>query len=212
MDHFFCADKIVETKCGESTTQSCIFPLFTYGNGVKKPNINSKLIEELKRYYQIEISAEQIFYYIYAIVYSNKYRERYSIMLQIDYPRIPFTPNYKLFVQLCQLGKELTDLHLMKKQFPPTIKYEIIGSNRVESIKYTEGKLFINKTQFFDNIPEAVWNFRIGGYPVLDKWIKYRKNRELSVQEILHVIQIVEVLKETIQIMDEIDKLNFLPE
>lgn len=212
MDHFFCSDKIVETKCGESTTQSCIFPLFTYSNNTKNVNISLKLIEELKNNYQKEISPEQIFYYIYAVVHSNKYRERYSILLQIDYPRIPFTSHYPLFTLLSNLGKYLTDLHLMKIQFPPTIKYEITGSNKVESVKYIDGKLYINKTQYFDRVPENVWDFTVGGYPVLNKWLKYRKNRELSVQEILHFIQIVEILKDTIRVMDEIDKISFLPE
>jgi hypothetical protein len=129
----------------------------------------------------------------------------------LDFPRIPIVKEYQVFSSLSELGIKLIELHLMKKQFPPMIKYEIAGSNTVDSVKYNDGKLYINKTQYFDNIPENVWNFHIGGYQVLDKWLKSRKKRELSVQEILHFIQIVEVLKETIRIIDEIDKIDFLP-
>lgn len=189
-----------------------LFPIYRYDNGKKMFNINTDLSRELEELYKTTISEIDIFYYIYGILHSRIYRTKYSEFLKIDFPRIPFVKEYNRFDELSRLGKELSDLHLMKKQFPPTVKYEISGSNSVETPKYTDGKLYINKTQYFGNIPESIWNFHIGGYQVLDKWLKSRKKRELSVQEILHFIQIVEVLKETSRIMDEIDKIDFLPE
>ena len=195
----------------KTSNNAFVFPLYRYENNHKLANINEKLIEQLKEGYGCQITPEQIFYYIYGVVHSEKYRKKYTDLLRIDFPRIPFTTDFSIFTQLAKLGKELVELHLMKKQLPPTVKYEVAGSNNVESVKYLDGKLYINKTQYFDNVPENVWIFNIGGYQVLDKWLKSRKKRELSVQEILHFIQIVEVLKETIRIMDEIDKIDFLP-
>lgn len=99
----------------------------------------------------------------------------------------------------------------MRKQLPPTVRYEIAGSNTVESVKYQDNKILINKIQYFNGISEKVWNFHIGGYQVLEKWLKSRMKRELSIQEIMQFIQIVEVLNETIKIMDKIDQMDFLP-
>ena len=100
----------------------------------------------------------------------------------------------------------MVELHLMRKSLPGVVKFDVEGTNRVETVKYEDSKVFINKTQYFEGIPEDVWQFEIGGYPVLAKWLKYRKI--LSSQEIEHVIQIVEVIKETIQVMKEINKLT----
>jgi predicted helicase len=187
------------------------FPLYLYSNGERQLNLNPLFIEKIHDQYNETITPESILAYIYAVLHSQKYRALFLNLLKLDFPRIPIVKEYQVFSSLSELGTQLIELHLMKKQFPPTIKYEISGSNTVDSVKYNDGKLYINKTQYFDNIPENVWNFHIGGYQVLDKWLKSRKKRELSVQEILHFIQIVEVLKETIRIMNEIDKIDFLP-
>jgi predicted helicase len=188
------------------------FPFYLHSNGERQLNLNPLFVEKIHNQYNETITPESILAYIYAVLHSQKYRTLFLNFLKLDFPRIPIVKEYQVFSSLSELGTQLIELHLMKKQFPPTIKYEISGSNSVESVKYTDGKLYINKTQYFDSIPENVWNFYIGGYQVLDKWLKSRKKRELSVQEILHFIQIVEVLKETIRIMDEIDKIDFLPE
>jgi len=212
-NHALVTEDIVDNRLMRSNKGICyLFPLYRYDDGKRITNVNSSLMNELKIQYSNEISATDFFSYVLGILHSQKYRTKYSEFLKIDFPRIPFTSDYSIFTKIAQLGKQLTELHLMKKQLPPTVKYEVSGSNNVESVKYLDGKLYINKTQYFNNVPENVWNFHIGGYQVLDKWLKSRKKRELSVQEILHFIQIVEVLKETIRIMDEIDKIDFLPE
>jgi predicted helicase len=192
-----------------------IFPLYLYKENqddeVRQCNINSIIISNLEERFLRDIQPDDIFYYVYGVLHSKKYRKRYVEFLKRDFPKIPFTDDYVKFTQIASLGKSLVELHLEREQLPPTIKYEIFGNNKVESIKYVSGKLYINKTQYFDNISEDIWNFHIGGYQVLDRWLKYRKNRELSDQEILHFIQIVEILKETIRLMNEIDKINLLP-
>ncbi len=203
MDHFFCTDSIMEAKCGESTTQSYLFPLYLYTAEERRPNINPSILAELENRYGVRILPEEIFSYVYGLTYSTQYREKYAQFLRIDFPRVPFPDDYETFATLFGLGLEMVELHLMRKSLPVTVKFDIEGTNQVESVKYKEGKVFINKTQYFEGIPEEVWQFKIGGYPVLAKWLKYRKT--LSSHEVEHAIQIVEIIKETIRIMKEID-------
>ena len=194
----------------KTSNNAFVFPLYRYENGRRIANVNEKLIKELTGKYGRKITPEQIFNYIYGVLHSEEYRKRYTELLSIDFPRIPFTDNLSIFNQLAKMGEELVELHLMKKSFPPAVKYEVSGSNSVDCVKYLEGRVYINHTQYFDNVPENVWNLHIGGYQVLDKWLKNRKKRELSVREILHFIQVIEVLKETIRIMNEINEIHFL--
>jgi len=203
-----------------------IFPLYLYSETgslkIKKLNINEKFLHFFKSEYNITfetdsesktndvIIPEKIIFYIYAVLYSVNYRCMFKDFLKTDFPKIPFPKEYLQFLELSKLGEDLVTLHLLKRQLPPSIKFEISGTNTVNAVKYVDNKVFINKTQYFEGVPKNVWDFYIGGYVVLDKWLKERKNRELSVGEILHFIQIVEVLKETIRIIDEIDKIDFL--
>ena len=100
--------------------------------------------------YNREISPEEIFYYIYAVLYSPTYRKKYEEFLQHDFPRIPFVGDYEKFKKLSDLGKELVELHLMKKRLPIKVKFDIQGSNVVEKAKYKDGKVWINKEQYFE--------------------------------------------------------------
>ena len=111
------------------------------------------------------------------------------------------------FLQLSQVGTELIDLHLMNRHYPSTIRYDVQGSNIVEFARYKESRVFINNLQYFDEVPEKIWSFSIGAYKVLDKWLKSRKGRELSIEDIEHFLQIVEVIRETIELMTEIDTI-----
>ena len=151
-----------------------------------------------------------MFNYIYAVVYSNRYRTKYANFLKIDFPRIPFTANYEIFKQLAEIGKGLVNQHLMKTKLGSSIKFDVQGSNAVEFVEYKDGKARINKEQFFAGVPEKAWNFYIGGYQVLDKWLKSRKNRELSGSEIEQFIQITEIINQTLDLMKKIDEIKFL--
>ncbi len=182
----------------------------------RQPNIKPGLFDELKENYKKKITPEEIFYYIYAILYSNIYRTKYAEFLKIDFPRIPFTKDYHLFIQLGKLGKQLTDLHLLKsKDLDKTIsKYPKSGSNKVKKPKYENemehpgsgGKVWINKEQYFNNVPEQVWQYQIGGYQVCEKWLKDRKERTLTLEEIQTYCKIVTALSKTIELQNEIDK------
>ena len=115
-----------------------------------------------------------------------------------------------MFKTLCRLGSELVSLHLMKSPKLDNLITEFRGEgdNVVGAIgkkSYKDRKLMINKTQYFEGIPEEVYNFHIGGYQVCEKWLKDRKGRQLSEEEIEHYQKVVVALNETIRIMEEID-------
>ena len=159
-------------------------------------------------------SPEDIFHYIYAILHSPTYRARYAEFLKIDFPRLPLTSNVKLFRALCALGGELVALHLMES---PTLdklitRFPERGDNRVEQVRYVEpatqqpGRVYINQGQYFEGVPPEVWTFHVGGYQVLEKWLKDRKGRQLSFDDLLHYQKIVVALRETLRLMGEIDQ------
>lgn len=154
---------------------------------------------------------EDILHYAYAIFHSPTYRNRYAAFLKIDFPRLPLTANQSLFRQLSSLGAELTALHLMKCDAPVIANYPVAGSNRVDTVRYTEptdampGRVWINAAQYFQDIPCEVWNFHIGGYQVLAKWLKDRKGRALNFDELIHYQRIVAALQRTLEIQQEID-------
>jgi len=206
-DIVYVTDKIVDFNFFRRGGE-LVFPLYLYSNSDKKPNVSLELLKFITKKYGREITPEEIFYYIYAILYSPTYRKKYEEFLQYDFPRIPFVDDYDKFKQLSELGKELVELHLMRKRMLTKVKFDILGSNVVEKVKYENSKIWINKEQYFDGVSEDVWNFHIGGYQVLDKWLKSRKNRKLESKDIEQFLQIVEIIRETIRLMDEIDKIK----
>jgi len=159
---------------------------------------------------------EDVFHYAYAVFHSPTYRTRYAEFLKIDFPRLPLTGDQALFFALAAKGKELVGLHLLKSarvdDFITT--YPVAGTNRVEKVAFAPeaeggssatGRVWINATQYFGGVPAAVWNFKIGGYQVCDKWLKDRKGRVLSGEDISHYQRVVVSLKETMRLMAEID-------
>ncbi|MFN9175047.1 MAG: type ISP restriction/modification enzyme [Synechocystis sp.] len=145
--------------------------------------------------------------------HSPTYRKRYAEFLKIDFPRIPLTSQTQLFWQLAELGDELVQIHLMKTRLDEIVGFPIEGDNLIEKITYTEptdkqnGRVYINKTQYIDNVPPEIYNFYIGGYQVCNKWLKDRKGREFTDDDFEHYSQIVSILKRTIKLMKSIDKI-----
>jgi predicted helicase len=154
---------------------------------------------------------EDIFNYMYAVFHSPTYRSRYAEFLKIDFPRLPLTSNPELFRNLCSIGDELVALHLMEKQGRKITSYPIAGDSAVEAVRYTEpqddtkGRVWINTTQYFEGVPKEVWEFHVGGYQVCAKWLKDRKGRKLTYDDLTHYQQIVSALAETIKLMEQID-------
>ena len=159
---------------------------------------------------------EDVFHYIYAIFHSPTYRSRYAEFLKIDFPRVLLTSNVELFRTLCGLGQELVALHLLESsqvmQF--STRYPVAGDNRVEKgyPKYVPpkddqpGRVNINKTQYFEGIPPEVWGFYVGGYQVLQKWLKDRRGRQLTYDDLTHYQRVVVALQTTMTLMEQIDQ------
>jgi predicted helicase len=151
-----------------------------------------------------------VFHYIYAVVHSPTYRTRYAEFLKRDFPRIPLTSDRDLFRNLCALGGELVSYHLLEapalEQVVP--RFPVRGDDTVAKgyPKYVaSGRVYINKDQYFDDVPPAVWQFQIGGYQVCEKWLKDRRGRTLSYDDLTHYQKVVVALQETIRLMAEID-------
>lgn len=156
-----------------------------------------------------ETSPDDILNYIYASLFNPLYRDKYIEFLKSDYPRVPYPENKNLFWEIVKYGKKLRDLHLL---IDPKVKISITlfpvkGSNIVEKFKFDNGNVYINKDQYFGNVPENVWNFYIGGYQPAQKFLKEYKNKTLTNQDIEHYEEIIVALSETISTMKEIENL-----
>ena len=185
-----------------------VFPLYLYTEDeLKIPNLKKEIVDSVEKIIG-KTSPEDIFDYIYAVLHSPNYREKYKEFLKIDFPRVPYPKDKEIFKKLVEFGRELRILHLLEspKLNKPITSYDITGDNLVEKVLYKDGSVYINKTQYFGNVPEVTWNFYIGGYQPAQKWLKDRKGRTLSNDEITHYQKIIVVLVETDRIMKEIDK------
>jgi predicted helicase len=183
-------------------------PETEYGNSNKEPNIDKKIYQTLNQNYGHELTPEEILYYIYAVFYSNIYREKYAEFLKIDFPRVPFTTDYKVFSKMAALGNELVDLHLMKSSRLNTLVSKFQGESEndvIEEIIYRpeESRIYINSEKYFDNVTPQVWDYQVGGYRVLQKYLKDRKGRKMD--DFVHYSQIITALNYTIEIQQEID-------
>ncbi|XZO01486.1 MAG: type ISP restriction/modification enzyme [Microcoleus sp.] len=218
--HALVADKPTPALYVEIKDGCNAFPLYLYpdteneqGNLFtdRTPNLSPNFLSAIREKLGYIPTPEAIFYYAYAVFHSPTYRQRYAEFLKIDFPRLPLTSDNELFQTLAKKGEELVALHLMKsKKLNKVItKYPISGDNAVTQVTYNESErlVYINKQQYFQGIFPEVWAFKIGGYQILDKWLKDRKkaNRSLSFDEVLHYQRVVVAMKETMQIMAKID-------
>lgn len=166
------------------------------------------------------LTPEDIFRYAYAVFYSPGYRSRYAEFLKIDFPRLPLPGSIELFQTLAALGGELVALHLLvspKLAMPITRFY---GSDRqlvrigekgktLAAVKGGTGRVPINGTSGFEGVPQAVWDFHIGGYQVCHKWLDDRRKagRALSDDDIEHYQKTIVALHETIRLMGKLDEV-----
>ncbi len=182
------------------------------GNGKYKnivSNLYPKLEKLLETTYNKKNITNEIFYYVYAVLYSSVYRTSFPELLKIDYPKIPFTKNAELFEKLSILGKELAELHLLKspKLNKPQVKFQGQGNGKVEKPKFTEKeqRILINSTQYFDNISKKLWEFKIGKNQVIKQWIKRKEKVEF--EDAIEFSKISTAIYETFKTQNEIDKL-----
>jgi len=212
------------------------FPLYLFdedgelglGGSSGRPNISPEFLrhlavrlglpQELQFNLPRGLTPEDIFHYTYAVFHSPGYRSRYAEFLKIDFPRLPLTGNLELFRALARLGGELTALHLLESPKHAQPITEFIGTSKeVTKVGYSDHTVWINASgtkgnttagaSGFRGVPEAVWNFHIGGYQVCEKWLKDRKGRTLTKDDLAHYQKIVGALSETIRIMKEIDEV-----
>ena len=228
-----------------------VFPLYLYPDQVtdgvfteekRKPNLNLEIVNQIADKIGLEFIPEKdtstssasentfapidILDYIYAVLHSPTYREKYKEFLKIDFPRIPYPKNKEIFWKLVKLGGEIRQIHLLEspKVEKYITSYPIDGDNTITtkigkkdweikssggtSSPTSFGRIWINETQYFDNIPLIAWEFYIGGYQPAQKWLKDRKGRTLSFEDILHYQKIIVALNETDRLMKEIDKIE----
>jgi predicted helicase len=222
------------------TNHTYNFPLYLYSEKIKglfeessrTSNLNIKIVNELAEKLQLAFTNEKeqtkntfapidILDYIYAVLHSPTYREKYKEFLKIDFPRVPYPKDQTTFWQLVKLGKEIREVHLLESEIIENYitSYPETGDNVItrkltktnigyEPITDTTGKVWINDIQYFNNVPLVAWEFYIGGYQPAQKWLKDRKDRELSFEDILHYQKIIVALTETHRIMQEIDTIK----
>ena len=217
----------------------------------RKPNLNLEIVQQIADKIGLTFTNEQtlkrsetseqgdedgtfapidILDYIYAVLHSPTYREKYKEFLKIDFPRVPYPKTLQAFKTLGELGAQLRQIHLLEN---PIIEqyitqYPINGDNVVGKPRFViskaneatskngetasslavTGKVFINETQYFENVPQTAWEFYIGGYQPAQKWLKDRKERKLEFDDILHYQKIIVALSETDRLMKEIDKVG----
>jgi len=242
--HNFITNKIIEgniTASAKLFGSGCVFPLYLYPEpnaqqsieqtAERTPNLNAEIVNQIAEKLGLRFTNEKeadedtfapidILDYIYAVLHSPTYRDKYKEFLKIDFPRVPYPKNKETFWQLIKLGGELRQIHLLESPIVEKYitQYPIGGNNEVSKPHFSYsppveglgevGKVYINETQYFDNVPEVAWNFFIGGYQPAQKWLKDRKERKLEFDDILHYQKIIVALSETDRLMKEIDKIE----
>lgn len=235
-EHVFISDQIIQHHTVSMKEVNYLFPLYLYNTPIgKEPNKNQNnhlFVKEphaqynerrenfapnfrnfLDLKYGQHYEPEEILSYIYAVLHSPTYRRNYAEFLKIDFPRIPFVDDRQTFEKLSAMGWQLAQSHLLK-DIPDNLRVEVTkGIDKVEKPVYAaaQQRLYFNSEQYFAPVPEDVWNFHIGGYQVLDKYLKSRKGRELSLDEKENIINVIKVLRFTIDQMQKIDKIFECP-
>lgn len=187
-----------------------VMPLYLYNDdGSRELNLNHDVLKGFTKNIVGGFEPEELIDYMYAVLHSPKYRDKYQEFLKNDFPVIPYPKETNSFRELSRFGKELRYLHLLESpkvnNFVTT--YPESGSDAVDKVLYENGKCYINDIQYFGKIPEAVWNFYIGGYQPARKWLKDRKGSTLTNSEIEHYQKIIVSLFETEQLMNKLDNL-----
>lgn len=221
--HAQITNSMTEVICMSSKTSNngFLFPLYLYDSTTRemRPNLSTGLLATLKDVYTREPTPEEVLYYVFAVLYSNMYREKYKEFLKSDFARVPFTSDRRTFGNVAKLGEKLANLHLLKDIHPVS---RFTGKRQenslvLEKIEWKKDMLFINDDQYFSDVPKEVWDYSIGGYQVLDKWLKERGNKKKrpdqslwvknALDEVSTFCKIIEALRQTIEVQKEIDKV-----
>jgi len=230
-DAVFVSRYLAEMKTGESSRSCTVFPLFLiadhdtkqrkFSQDDRTPNLNTEILLEWARMLGAELdgafglprtlTAEDILQYIYSVLHSPGYRRRYAEFLRIGFPRLPLTGDIDLVRELSRLGRELIRLHLMVAPRPANPVAQFVGSPgcKISKVSWSDDTVWLDAKEAngFQGIREDVWSFCVGGYQVCHKWLKDRKGRTLSEDDIAHYQAIVDALSESLRLMQEIDEV-----
>ena len=224
----FVAKTITGHKSLDAYDSNSLFPLYTYAadcfGKTREANIDPGFVEAVGAALGLAFRSdgagdlvstfgpEDVFRYIYAVLHSPEYRRRYADFLKSDFPRVPLTDDRTLFAELIGLGRRLVALHLMEDEGEDTPTFPAAGANRVDKVRYAPpggdpaGRVWINDDQYFDGVSPDTWAFAVGGYRPAEKWLKDRKGRLLSFDDIAHYRRICAALAETPRIMARVDQ------
>ena len=215
LGYVFIVDNIVDLHILDSVGDSTyIYPLRCYtDDGCTFSNLESEITSKFDQIIGEKTHPEAVLSYVYAVLHSPEFRERYKEYTKDDFPRISYPKDAEQFHRLAEKGAELRKLHLMEDAgtWKTGISFPVVGENNenpVESISFSDGKVYINKAQYFGNVSELAWNFYIGGYQPAQKWLKDRKGRKLEWEDIMHYGRIIYALQETDRLMKEIDEIG----
>jgi len=212
------ADKVelMQKELSAASTQTL------FDEPTRTPNLHAEIVKQIADKLDLTFTNEKeitantfapidILDYIYAVLHSPSYREKYKEFLKIDFPRVPYPRDKESFWQLVKLGGEIRQIHLLESPVVEKFitEYPVDGNHIVTKPIFIKGKVYINDTQYFDNVPEVAWNFYIGGYQPAQKWLKDRKDRKLEFDDILHYQKIIVALSETDRLMKQIDKTEY---
>ena len=229
-DTYFITKGLVDKTVISPKDNASVFPLYIYLENMGKEerivNFNKGLYDKIAQglnylpcyddnilvdptsEYNGVLYPQDLFDYIYAVLHSPTYRERYKEFLKIDFPRIPYPTDWEKFRDLVEKGEELRQLHLMEDLPTKTsITFPVAGSLQVDCYRWQDNRVYINAEQYFEGVPESAWNFFIGGYQPAQKWLKDRKGLTLSFEDVKHYGHIIYVLQQTERIMQEIDDI-----
>lgn len=212
----FVTDKITDKTILSSKDNANVFPLWLYeenmGKVEKRANMDSAIVAKIGAAIGGEATPEDIFAYIYGILHTPSYRKKFKEFLKTDFPRIPYPKDAAQFNAVAEVGRSLIDTHLMRDAAPglseTRARFPKMGSNIVEEVRYDQGRVFINAEQFFDNVPQISWEMPIGGYRPAEKWLKDRKGRALTGDDIKHYQRIVLALMKTAEAFEKLESLG----
>lgn len=232
--HIVASDCVADMNAVSMQTKegNYVFPLYLYkdnnGTIIKTANLNLEIVKkiahnlnydyclddknrgDLTEGFDDSVYPQDIFDYIYAILHSPSYRERYKEFLKIDFPRIPYPSDKEKFRSLVDKGAKLRKLHLMDGIPNQTgVSFPMSGSLIVKCISWENNRVYINNEQYFNNVPKCAWELFIGGYQPAQKWLKDRVDKVLSFEDVKHYSRIIYVLQQTEKLMKEIDELEF---
>ncbi len=239
-NHVFISNILSDLNFISNLGGGTVCPLYINSDGqqtiessqARTPNLNKEIVAKIEEKLGLIFTNEKednintfapidILDYIYAVLHSPFYREKYNEFLKIDFPRVPYPKNQSTFWDLVRFGGEIRQIHLLESpkvedyitSFPKDGDYTITTKIEKKDWELFDeenrlGRIWINDKQYFDNIPLTTWEFYIGGYQPAQKWLKDRRQRELKFEDILHYQKIIVALSETDRIMKEINKIE----